>query len=199
MATAVCILLCATILFSQEKGTSQRSKIPPTSVLATGCGCDAPDCNKCPVRYYDYEAEDGGDLKRSDDGTPVAAQVEPFCPEPLRSTKLTGDVAVVSLSCRTNATNDPLGSGRKSCSDSEVHRLPAGFVFVENEATVTHNSDTGSDHKVDIVWLDRVEVIPGTGIMMARTMEVSGSVRSGSGTGERGHLDATIKCRFVRY
>lgn len=131
-------------------------------------------------------------------GAPVWMSVEPFeIPDP-PVTILQGNMAEVVVECRTTSTNEPPFSGRKTCGDEEIHRLPDNHVFVENEVQKIEHSSIG-DTSVGITFLDRVEIVPGTGIMMARTMRVSAHARSPSESGARGHIHATVKCRFVRY
>ena len=148
------------------------------------------------VRSFTLRVDGKSDLVRDAKGgvqwVPAAARERP-APVVRR---LSGDEAVVVVDCRTTPTST---SGRKTCGDDEVHTLPEGYVFVENEARTEWHSAIGSENRVDIAWEDRVEVIPGTGILQARTMRVHGHARSGRGFGERGHTHATVRCRFVRY
>lgn len=158
------------------------------------------ECEDCGnTTYWALETKSDGSLARNDDGTVKWIQLLARAPrEPATTRPALGDMAEVTLECRTTSTNEPIGSGRKTCDDEEVHTLPAGHVYVENEVDITSHSDTG-DNSCSVTWEDRVEIIPGTGIMMARTMRVRAHSRSGSGTGERGHAHYTVKCRFVEY
>lgn len=167
---------------------------PATTVAqAALCGCGGADCE----RYYTLEVDDNGDIVRGRDGeiqwVPVDRPQESPAPIVL---PLAGNEAVVVCECRTTPTDY---SGRKSCSDGEVHTLPAGHVFVENEKIEEWHSAIGSENSVNVSFEDRVEVVPGTGIRMARTMRVTCHARSGHGYGERGHTYVVVRCRFVKY
>jgi hypothetical protein len=109
---------------------------------------------------------------------------------------LAGSEAVVNVNCRTTPTDS---SGRKTCNDDEVHTLPPGWVFAQNEVRTVWHSDIGSSNTVDVSWDDYVEIIPGSGYRLPRTMRVHGHARSGHGQGERGHTDATVYCRFFSH
>jgi hypothetical protein len=144
-------------------------------------------------------------LRLDDSGKPLAKEghiewVEGPAPKTAKAPllrKLAGNEATAHVSCRTTPTSTD--RVRHSCSDSEVHTLPEGYVFVENEVRKDWHSRIGSENSVNVVFEDRVEIIPGTGIMMARTMRVEGHARSGKDPGERGHTDCTVTCRFVGY
>lgn len=160
--------------------------------------CDACEGGCHSIRHYDLSVQAGGPETDEAGGTTQWVEVEPFESPHVPARRLVGDVAEVVVECRTTSTNEPPFSGRKTCDDEEIHRLPPDHVFVENEVQTIEHSSIG-DTSVSVAFLDRVEIVPGTGIMMARTMRVSAHARSPSDTGARGHIHATVKCRFVKY
>jgi hypothetical protein len=180
----------------------------PTSAGNANPGGE-PDCVDCDVdkiRYFKLQVSSDGVATESAGRPGTAARsamkfewVEtkeaPPRPAPIVAEAAVRE-AVVRVTCRTTPTNT---SGRKSCNDEEVHTLPDGYVFVENDVRKHWHSDIGSSNTCSVTWDDRVEVIPGTGITQARTMRVKGHARSGHGYGERGHTDVTVRCKFVKY
>ena len=180
----VCFAAVPLVGFSQD----DQSQAQIASNAESSIACE--DCHR--IRYFELSAT------RDPDGTLQWVEVAPFVSPDPPVRPATGDMATVVVECRTTSTNEPPFSGRKTCSDSEIHRLPADHVFVENEVRKSIHSSIG-DTSVTVTFEDRVEIVPGTGIMMARTMRVSAHARSPSDTGARGHIHATVQCRFVKY
>jgi hypothetical protein len=165
---------------------------PPASAGDENCeGCEADR-----VRYFKLQVKEGTGRQSEPAFEWVESKEAPQLPVPAVADLRAAREAVVRVRCRTTPTNH---QGRKSCNDEEVHTLPDGYVFVENNVRKEWHSDIGSSNSCSITWLDRVEVIPGTGITQARTMKVKGHARSGHGYGERGHTDVTVRCKFVKY
>lgn len=155
------------------------------------CGSGNDECHR--VRYHELKITESGALECSEVKAPINKS-----PPRNYIRHLIGDEAEVNVDCTTNSTGEPPGSGRKSCSDEDVHHLPENYVFVENEVKKKENSGNG-ERSVDVFFEDRVEILPGSGIMMAQSMRVIGKARSPSGQGERGWIHATVTCRFVKY
>lgn len=154
---------------------------------------DCDDCGEKTARMFTLAADAKGEIVRDEAGQPKWNQSN--ATGTLAATARSSDRASVNVNCRTTPTNT---SGRKSCSDTEVHQLPADYVFAQNETTTAWHSDIGSSNSVDISWDDFAEVFPGSGYNLPRRMIVTGHARSGHGYGERGHTDATVTCRFFR-
>lgn len=147
------------------------------------------------VRVHTLAVDAKGNVVRDADGAPKWITDSNAETESANADFESNDRASVVVECRTTPTNT---SGRKSCNDEEVHRLPTEYVFAENEAVTTWHSDIGSSNHVDISFEDRAEVVPGSGYKLAQTMRVHAHARSGHGMGERGHTSATVSCRFFR-
>lgn len=148
-----------------------------------------------PARVLTLELDAKGNVVRDAKGIAKWIQEGSSETESTSSELESNDRAVVTVECRTTPTTT---SGRKSCNDEEVHRLPTEYVFAENEAVTTWHSDIGSSNHVDVSFHDRAEVFPGSGFKLAQTMRVKAHARSGHGMGERGHTSATVSCRFFR-
>jgi hypothetical protein len=174
--------LMSTICFLQPSyacGAEER-----VSEEKSGDGCDS--CNET---HWTLELNRDGKSKWVKSEAPTERKE----PEVRR---VRGEEAEVNVNCRTTPTNT---SGRKTCGDDEVHHLPAGWVFAENEVRTVWHSDIGSSNTVNVTWEDYVEVIPNSGYRLPRTMRVHGHARSGGGFGERGHTNATVYCRYFSY
>lgn len=153
--------------------------------------CD--DCGENKIRQYTLTTDSNGNIARDESGAAKWVQSDGVSNN--AAATRASDRASVNVRCRTTSTDH---TGRKSCSDTEVHQLPADYVFAQNEATTAWHSDIGSSNTVNISWDDFAEIAPGTGYTLPRKMIVVGHARSGHGYGERGHTDATVTCRFFR-
>jgi hypothetical protein len=153
--------------------------------------CD--DCGDMKVRHFTLSIDSKGNIVRDENGAPNWIQAESTGKKGV--TAFASDSASVNVNCRTTPTDH---TGRKSCSDTEVHQLPADYVFAQNEPITAWHSDIGSSNSVDISWDDFAEISPGTGYFLPRRLIVTGRARSGGGLGERGHTNATVTCRFFR-
>ncbi|TWT40048.1 hypothetical protein KOR42_50150 [Thalassoglobus neptunius] len=77
---------------------------------------------------------------------------------------------------------------------------PSGFVFVKDSLDKTFLSQNGSSNRIDHEWDDFVEIIPGTGIKMPRTLRVRTHARSPERCGGcRGWTKARVTARYVAY
>jgi len=58
---------------------------------------------------------------------------------------------------------------------------PDGFVINKDKINVQAITEMGSENRYEIEWLDNVEVIPGTGIELPRTLNARAFARSSKG------------------
>lgn len=154
---------------------------------------EVSECCPNETRVVTLEVDDRGEIVRGPDGAPKRFVEEEGGGD--AGPDAASNMAEVVVNCRTTPTNT---SGRKSCGDTEVHQLPADYVFAQNEAETIWHSDIGSSNWVRIEWEDLAEIVPGSGYRLPRRMKVVAHARSGHGYGERGHTHATVRCRFFR-
>ncbi|RAS89617.1 alkaline protease [Priestia endophytica] len=73
-------------------------------------------------------------------------------------------------------------------SDWSKVTAPEGFVINKEKVVVEALVEMGSENTYEREWLDYVEIIPGTGIELPRTMSVRAHARSSKGhRGGKGH------------
>jgi hypothetical protein len=83
----------------------------------------------------------------------------------------------------TTESTDLDGSRHTAYSDWTSVTAPDGFVInnIQGQVKVEWISDNGSENDVQIIYGDYVEIIPGTGIQLPRSVKVQTYARSPKG------------------
>ncbi|GEM_PF-6145220 len=85
-----------------------------------------------------------------------------------------------SISCKTRSTK--WDGKRYGCySDWSTHKVPSNFVFDDKSLKWRYTSKRGSTNRCEYKWSDYVELVPGTGLRVPRTLQIRAHARSPKG------------------
>ena len=77
---------------------------------------------------------------------------------------------------------------------------PEGFVFIKDSIKIGCRSCNGSENRCDVQWADYVEIIPGTGIKLPRTVKTRAYARGPKGHfSGRGWSKYTVVVKYTKY
>lgn len=108
------------------------------------------------------------------------------------------DVQYLSAVADTEATS--LSGERKSnWSDWDQVTAPEGFAINKDKIKREAVSERGSENRDEVVFSDYVEILPGTGVELPRTVKVRAFARSSRGHGGGGgHTHYKYEVPFVK-
>lgn len=160
-------------------------------------GKEAPAAPK--TNYYQVVIEEGeARLEKMEGPAQVEAvpTVEAAAAESLK----------VSISSEVTTKGTEFDCSRHSrTSDWSEVTVPNGYVYNERTLRKNYISKSGSDNRIDHEWDNYVEIIPGTEIMMPRTLRVRTHARSpkcnypGHNYQARGWTKARVTAEYVKY
>ncbi|MEZ6099381.1 MAG: hypothetical protein R3E01_10445 [Pirellulaceae bacterium] len=161
----------------------------------TPCGCDES-------KHYTLQVSENGSIATNPDGSAILIEMpEPVAQEPPSNARGVSRPLALELSATEDCTTRSTGTGgRTACwSGGTILTVPPGYVSVKDDIQIAHEFRYGSENNDYVEWSDYVEVVPGTGIKLPRTLKVSVHARSGRDFGERGRTKTKFTCRFVKY
>lgn len=92
------------------------------------------------------------------------------------------------------------GERHDAWSGWDTNTAPAGHVIKQNEVKVEWHSQSGSANTYEMIFSDHVEIIPGTGITLPRTIKVRTYARSPKGSSAgRGWSKIKVVGEYAKY
>ena len=183
---------------SQVESRNQAIAVSGSSVLAGDS------------QEREQEASDGKEqfflIVKKGNGFTIVATAQP--PETANtevvqtsSVQAESQVVVISSEVTTKGTGHfPNWNRHSKTSEWSTVTTPSGFVFVKDSIEKKYLSRNGSSNRIDHQWDNFVEIIPGTGIKMPRTLRVRTHARSPERCGGcRGWTKARVTARYVGY
>lgn len=106
--------------------------------------------------------------------------------------------------CTTEGTT--WDGARRSCNSTPTSKtVPSDYVYNQNTMSASFVRKNGSSNRCDYTWSDYVEIIPGSGIAMPRTLTYSVHARSpkadfpGDNAGARGWTECSFKGTYTQF
>jgi hypothetical protein len=110
--------------------------------------------------------------------------------------ELTGTIA----SEVTTGTSGPDGARDSADSEWTSFTVPSNYAINKEKTAVDIQSEAGSEHDYDLKYEDYVEVLPGTGIVLPRTIRAKTHARSSTGPfGGRGWMKIKVTFKYVQF
>ncbi|HLJ12209.1 MAG TPA: hypothetical protein VKU82_13530 [Planctomycetaceae bacterium] len=100
----------------------------------------------------------------------------------------------------TTGTSSADGSRDSADSEWTSFTVPSNFGINKEKTVIAVQSEAGSEHSYDVQYDDYVEVIPGTHIILPRTIRAQTHARSSTGPfGGRGWEKIKVTFTYVQF